>query len=129
MAKTSSKFVPVVAAIALLAGVFSVASAHAAQKSCQSATSSGKPLCTTAAMQVAKNKTITGEAWAAYAGYETFATYKLYKNNIEWKSQLIWGYKKDSYTTDATASYRASIVAQGRAYGDPMGVKIIMSTP
>ncbi len=59
MLKTSSKSIPVIAAVALLAGVFSVTSVHAEVQSCEGVSEPGAyAVCLTNSVKVTKGKTI-----------------------------------------------------------------------
>ena len=132
MLKISSKSVPVVAAVALLAGVFSVASAHAATQSCQKTVPPRVgiiPSCTTAPISVAKNKNITVVA-SVVDGFSPAKGYvEVYKGTTLWKKAVPFvGSWKATTISDSSGDYRAKISALSAALREKT-VKVSISTP
>ena len=131
MVKITSKSVPVVAAIALLAGVFSVVSVHAETQSCQKTVKpgAGSPSCTTPSISVVKNKKMTVVASAYDSSFPANAYVDIYKGTTLWKSgPMFFGGWNATITSDSSVYYKAKISAASPAVGEKT-VKVSISTP
>ncbi len=130
MVKTSSKSVPVVAAVVLLAGVFSVASAHAGFEWCQDELYGGKPECQTKPLFSLKGKLIDIIASAKRNGVDSSGTYTVYRDKSIWKIGVFTGYTHQFWTTSMAGSYKAKVTGLKPLPGivNASRVDIMMST-
>ena len=124
MAKVSSKSVPVVAAVALLAGVFSVASAHAGDVSCRDLVFTGSPSCWTNALSVGTSEKLNVIAQANNAGIAARGYFAIYKGTAIIKQQTF--YDEVTYVVGKKnpGVYKGYIYGMFKASGDPGAVRI-----
>lgn len=128
MAKVSSKSVPVVTAVALLAGVFSVASAHAGDVGCRDLVFTGSPSCWTHALSVGTSEKLNVIAQANNAGIPARGYFAVYKGAAIIKQQTF--YEKVTYVVGKKnpGVYKGYIYGLFKVSGDPGAVRIDMIT-
>ena len=126
MSKISSKRVPVVTAVALLAGVFSVTSVHAERQTCEGVSVPGAYAgCLTNSVKVTKGKTIEIKAWSFSGTTDQFGTFNIYRNSVKWMVTPFYGYVNAKYTADATKFYQSGVVS-AKVAKKPMHVLLTM---
>ena len=132
MLKISSKSVPGVAAVALLAGVFSVTSVQAAEKTCTKSGGAGsKPSCTTAGISFAKNATIYfGGASMTDGDPQGNGQMKVLRDNVSIAAKSFVYNANSSVKADKTTTYKTLVtyISYGGGILGPNKVKGAIST-
>ena len=107
MAKISSKSVPVIAAVVLLAGIFSVASAHAASKQCTKIGGpASAPSCTTSSMSFKKGTTVYFGAASMTNGGPGAGQAKVIRGNVSIAAKSYVSAANSSVKADMTTTYK-----------------------